>query len=76
MLSTIEECGFTVERRHVTERLHYDTGDWVNMACTYSNVLTLAAAARAELRDRLEQRIGAGGVDADNDAIAIVCTPR
>ena len=58
LTSTVEECGFTVERRHVTERLHYATDEWVNMVCTYSNVLILDPKPRAELRSRLEQRIG------------------
>lgn len=72
----IEECGFRVELRRFVEQLHYTTGDWMNMAATYSNVLTLTAQDRAELRKQLERRIGSGGVDAENDAIAVVCTPR
>jgi hypothetical protein len=72
----IDECGFTIERRHVIEPLHYSTDDWVNMVLTYSNVLTLDPKARAELRSRLEQRIGTAGVDAQNDAFALICTPR
>ena len=34
------------------------------MVFTYSNVLALAAQARADLRSRLEHRIGTAGVDA------------
>ncbi|KWX23362.1 methyltransferase type 12 [Mycolicibacterium wolinskyi] len=72
----IEECGFAVELRRIVEHLHYDATEWVNMVGTYSNVLTLPAHDRLQLRDRLEQRIGSAGVDAENDAIAVVCTPR
>jgi hypothetical protein len=72
----VEECGFGIERRSVVERLHYDTDDWLSMACTHSNVLTLEPTDRAALRSRLAQCIGAAGVDAQNDAVAVVCTPR
>jgi SAM-dependent methyltransferase len=72
----IEEHGFAIDRRHVTERLHFATDDWVNMVCTYSNVLILNPKPRAELRSRLTQRIGVDGVDAQNDAVAVICTPR
>jgi SAM-dependent methyltransferase len=69
------EFGFTLEERHAAEQLHYTTDDWVEMVCTYSNVLTLEPQARDLLRRRLEQRIGATGVDAENDAVAVICTP-
>jgi hypothetical protein len=32
--------------------------------------------ARAEIGSRLEHRIGLAGVDAQNDAVALICTPR
>ena len=64
LMTMIQTRGYTVERRHVTERLHYTTDAWVNMVFTYSNVLALAAQARADLRFRLEHRIGTAGVDA------------
>jgi ubiquinone/menaquinone biosynthesis C-methylase UbiE len=72
----IDECGFTIERRHVAEPLHYATKDWINMVLTYSNVLTLDRKARAEIGFRLEHCIGVAGVDAQNDAVALICTPR
>jgi hypothetical protein len=43
---------------------------------TYSNVLTLAPDAQAELRRRLAAVIGAAGVEARNDALAVVGTLR
>jgi SAM-dependent methyltransferase len=72
----IDECGFTIERRHFVDPLHYETKDWINMVLTYSNVLTLDPKARAEIGSRLEHRIGVAGVDAQNDAVALICTPR
>jgi SAM-dependent methyltransferase len=75
LTAIVEGLGFTVERRRVVERVHYSTDDWVNMVFTHSNVLTLEPQARAELRSRLEKRIGAAGVDARKDGVAVICTP-
>ena len=50
---------FRIERRGVVEQLHYAIEDWLNMVFTYSNVLTLDPVARAGLRSRLAQCIGA-----------------
>jgi SAM-dependent methyltransferase len=71
----VEECGFSVELRRVDERLHYTTGDYLDLVSTYSNRLLLDPAAQAELRSRLAARIGPAGVDAQNYALAVVCTP-
>jgi SAM-dependent methyltransferase len=72
----LDEAGFVSEHRRYVERQHYRTEDWVDMVTTYSNVLTLEPSAQAELRARLEQCIGASGVDATNDALALVCALR
>lgn len=74
VMAMIQLHGYTVERRHVTEPLHYTTEAWVNMVCTYSNILALAPPARAALRSRLEQRIGSAGVEAENAATAVIYT--
>jgi SAM-dependent methyltransferase len=74
LMTMIQAHGYTVERREVTERLHYTTDAWVNMVFTYSNVLTLGAEARADLRSRLQQRISTAGVDAENRATVVICT--
>jgi SAM-dependent methyltransferase len=74
LTTTIAEHGYTIQRRHVTERLHYTTDAWVRMVFTYSNVLTLNPQARTALRSRLQHRIGTAGVDAENDATAVICT--
>ncbi|HEX4557997.1 MAG TPA: class I SAM-dependent methyltransferase [Mycobacterium sp.] len=71
----IGECGFSVERRRCVEKLHYTTEDYLNLVSTYSNRLVLDASALAELRSRLARRIGTAGVDAQNNALAVVCTP-
>ena len=72
----LEKRGFSVERRHCAEQLHYTAEDYLDLVFTYSNHLVLDAAAQDELRSRLAQRIGAGGVDAQNDALAVICTPN
>lgn len=69
-------AGFSAERRRFVERLHYATADWVDLVTTYSNVLTLDPDAQAVLRRRLANVIGDAGVDARNDALAVVGTLR
>ncbi len=71
----IEECGFSIERRTYVEQIHYAGEDYLNLVFTYSNRLVLDPTARAELRSRLARRIGTAGVDAQNDAVAMICTP-
>lgn len=68
--------GMVGERRTVSEPLHYSTAEWIDLVTTYSNVLTLAPAEQHELRTRLADCIGHHGVDATNDALAVVCTRR
>lgn len=72
LMEMIREHGYSTERRHVTERFHYTTDGWVNMMFTHSNVLTLDPVRRSQLRSRLEQRIAVAGVDAEDDATAVV----
>lgn len=71
----IEKAGYHVQHRHFLERLHYSTQAYLDMVFTYSNHLTLDAPTRGELRARLEKKIGDDGVDAKNDALALICTP-
>lgn len=75
LMVMIRQHGYSIARRHVSERVRYTTDGWVNMVFTYSNVLTLDPLRRSQLRSRLEQRIGAEGVDVENDATAVICTP-
>jgi hypothetical protein len=75
VIGLIEECGFVVEQRRSSERLHYATEKYLDLVSTYSNHLLLDALALDELRSRLAQRIGPSGVDAQNDALAVICTP-
>jgi SAM-dependent methyltransferase len=74
VVGLIEDCGFSVEILRVPEQLHYTTEDYLNLVSTYSNRLLLDATKQAELRSRLARRIGTGGVDATNYALAVVCT--
>ncbi|MBJ7336896.1 class I SAM-dependent methyltransferase [Mycolicibacterium sp.] len=72
----LQECGFTVERRHVVEELHFGTDAWLELVFTYSNHLALEPMSRAQLRSQLADRIGPDGVDATNDALAVVAVRR
>ena len=76
VLALFDDDGFDVETHTETENLHYSTEDWLNLVFTYSNHLGLSGPERGTLRQRLSTRLGASGVDAVNDAIAIICTPR
>ncbi|MGK2883005.1 MAG: class I SAM-dependent methyltransferase [Mycobacterium sp.] len=71
-----DEYGFAIELRDVVEDLHYTTDDWLNKVFTYSNILTLEPDDSAELRSRLEQFMDTSGVDARNEATALIATPR
>ncbi|MBA0048434.1 class I SAM-dependent methyltransferase [Mycobacteroides sp. LB1] len=71
----IEKSGYHVQHLHFLERPHFSTRAYLDMVFTYSNHLTLDAPTRSELRARLEQKIGADGVDTTNDALALICTP-
>lgn len=75
LLALFQEKGYAIDRRTVTEPLHYDAEAWVNMVTTYSNVLTLSPPMRSRLASNLRQRIGPAGVEAENTATAIVCEP-
>lgn len=76
LLPILAEAGFAVERVAVVEDRHYSTDEWLDMVFTYSTMSTLQSTARVELRYRLEQFIGLTGVDARNDATALIATPR
>jgi hypothetical protein len=71
----VERHGFSVEIHRVDERLHCTTEGYLNLVSTYSNRQLLDPAAQDELRSRLLERIGLTGVDAQNAALAIICTP-
>ncbi|SIL68982.1 Uncharacterised protein [Mycobacteroides abscessus subsp. abscessus] len=71
----VEKSGYRVQHMHFPERGHFATQAYLDMVFTYSNHLTLDPAQRDELRSRLEEKIGDGGVDTKNDALAVICTP-
>ncbi|MDO3400441.1 class I SAM-dependent methyltransferase [Mycolicibacterium neoaurum] len=68
-------AGLSHERRRYLEHPHYSCPEWVEMVTTYSNVLRLPAADQERLRTRLTALIGTAGVQATNDALAVLCTP-
>ncbi|MGH3955698.1 class I SAM-dependent methyltransferase [Mycobacteroides salmoniphilum] len=71
----LEKSGYHVRRSHFVERRHFSAQEYLDMVFTYSNHLTLDAAARSALRSRLEDKIGDDGVETTNDALALLCTP-
>lgn len=71
----IEKSGYRVQHLRFAEQKHFSTQAYLDMVFTYSNHLTLDPADRSALRARLEELIGAGGVDTKNDALALICTP-
>lgn len=68
-------AGLSQVRRRYVENPRYSCAEWVEMVTTYSNVLRLPAADQERLRTRLTALIGTGGVQATNDALAVLCTP-
>ena len=69
----LQNRDFEVERVEVGEDLTYSTEDWLSLMFTHSNHLVLEPAAQAELRGRLQDFLGAGGVGARNNALALIC---
>ncbi|NIH94010.1 SAM-dependent methyltransferase [Mycolicibacterium fluoranthenivorans] len=67
-------AGLVGDRRRYVEHPHYACEAWVDLVTTYSNVLRLPQAEQGELRSRLTATIGAAGVHATNDALAVLCT--
>jgi SAM-dependent methyltransferase len=67
---------FDVERVDVSEDLHYSTEDWLGLVFTHSNHVILEAAVQTELRKRLRDFLGDGGVSASNNALALICSLR
>ena len=68
-------AGFTVTHRSYQHNLHYSTQQWVDIAFTFSNHLTLAADKATELRSKMADLIGPSGVSVGGDALAILATP-
>jgi SAM-dependent methyltransferase len=68
-------AGFTVTHRSYQHNLHYSTQQWVDIAFTFSNHLTLAADKATELRSKMADLIGPSGVSVGGDALALLATP-
>jgi len=71
----LTRAGFTVTHRSYQHNLHYSTQQWVDIAFTFSNHLTLAADKATELRSKMADLIGPSGVSVGGDALAILATP-
>jgi SAM-dependent methyltransferase len=74
LIASITASGFTVEERTYARHAHYSTEQWLDLAFTYSNHLTLAADKASELRARLAERIGPKGVSVGGDTLLILAT--
>ena len=72
----LHSADFDVERIEASEALHYSTSDWLGLVFTHSNHVILEPDAKAELRARLRDCLGDDGVEATNDALALICRLR
>jgi hypothetical protein len=72
----LEAAEFTVGRRTYRREARYDREQWLDLVFTYSNHLVLPAEQAKELRGRLAERIGPGGVTAAGDTLLITARPR
>jgi SAM-dependent methyltransferase len=73
--AAVAGAGYTVTQRSYLRDLRYSRHQWLDLAFTHSNHLTLAADKATELRARLAERIGPGGVAVHAEAVAILATP-
>jgi SAM-dependent methyltransferase len=71
----LSSAGFSVTHRSYRHNLHYSAQQWVDIAFTFSNHLTLAPDKASELRARIIDLIGPSGVSVGGDALAILATP-
>ena len=72
----LEDAGFAVTQRTYHRKAHFDCDQWLGLVFTYSNHLVLPARAARELRNRLAERIGSGGVTVGGDTLLITARPR
>ena len=75
LVALITAAGYAVAQHTYPYSLQYSREQWLDFVFTYSNHLTLAAEAAAELRARLADCIGADGVAVGGDALAMLATP-
>lgn len=75
LVAVITAAGYSVTQRKYPRTVGYSAQQWLDLAFTHSNHLTLTAGKAAELRTRLADRIGSDGVSVRNDALAILAAP-
>lgn len=76
MQTLLRLADVAVERVEGSDDLHYSTEDWLSLVFTQSNHVILAPTAQSELRTRLRDWIGEGGITANNAALALICRLR
>jgi len=67
--------GYVVALRRYATDVHYSVEQWLDWAFTHSNHLTLPTDRAGELRSRLADRIGPGGVAVHAQTVAIIAAP-
>lgn len=72
----LEAAGFTVGQRSYRRETHYEREQWLDLVFTYSTHLVLPADRARELRSRLGELIGAGGVTVSGDSLLVTARPR
>jgi SAM-dependent methyltransferase len=72
----LEEAGFDAWKRTYQRQAHYELEQWLDLVFTYSNHLVLPPEKAGELRDRLAERIGSGGVTTGGDTLLVTARPR
>jgi SAM-dependent methyltransferase len=75
LVDTITAAGYAVTQRSYHRSVHYSPGQWLDLMFTHSNHLTLPPEKATELRTRLADRIGTGGVSVRMEALAILAAP-
>jgi SAM-dependent methyltransferase len=75
IVAALTAAGYTATQRSYPHGVHYSPEQWLDLVFTYSNHITLPAEGAAELRGRLADLIGPGGVSAGGEALAIIATP-
>jgi SAM-dependent methyltransferase len=75
LVDAITAAGYAVTKRGYPRSLHYSQQQWLDLAFTHSNHLTLDPGQATELRTRLAERIGTDGVSVAGEGLAILATP-
>lgn len=72
LVAVLTAAGYTAAQHTYPCSVHHSQKQWLDFVFTHSNHLTLAPDKAAELRARLADRIGSGGVSVGGEALAIL----